>query len=34
MNRRKSNAMSNTHGPVDINAIMRARGGPNDQQPN
>jgi hypothetical protein len=24
MNRRKSNATANTHGPVDINAIMRA----------
>ena len=36
MNRRKSNAMNNTHGPVDINAIMRAtRGAPanhNDPQ--
>jgi hypothetical protein len=31
MNRRKSNAMGNTHGPVDINAIMRAtRGGANN----
>ena len=23
MNRRKSNAMNNTHGPVDVTAIMR-----------
>ena len=27
MNRRKSNVMSNTHGAVDINSIMRANRG-------